>query len=139
MLRGATRLLSHKHIAWQIEFSPRLLEQAGSSSAHVIDLAEAHFTHFIDLGARVTPRSKPISLIRQAVESLERRERRQFAQQRRTAGRRAAQFFEQQRLPLRAAFHHRRTMLRARAQPRMGGRRRREVFFRLPVSPVEGA
>ena len=76
VLRGAARLLAHNHIAWQIEFSPRMLEQAGSSSADLLELAESHFTHFIDLRARVTPRSKPISQIREAVASLERRERR---------------------------------------------------------------
>ena len=58
------------------EFSPSLLEQTGSSSADLLELAEAHFTHFINLGARITPRSKPISQIREAVASLERRERR---------------------------------------------------------------
>ena len=76
VLRGAARLLAHNHIAWQIEFSPRLLEQAGSSAADLLEQAEAHFTHFIDLGARITPRSKPMSRIREAVASLERRERR---------------------------------------------------------------
>ena len=76
VLRGAARLLAHKHIAWQIEFSPRMLEQAGSSSADFLVLAESHFTHFIDLRARVTPRSKPISQIREAVAALDRRERR---------------------------------------------------------------
>ena len=76
VLRGAARLLAHNHIAWQIEFSPRLLEQAGSSSAELLEQAEAHFTHFIDLRARITPRSRPIAQIRDAVASLERRERR---------------------------------------------------------------
>ena len=76
VLRGAARLLAHTHIAWQIEFSPRLLAQAGSSSADLIERAEVHFTHFIDLGARITPRSKPMSQIREAVAALERRERR---------------------------------------------------------------
>ena len=76
VLRSAARLLAQHHIAWQIEFSPRLLERAGSSSADLLERAEAHFTHFIDLGAHVTPRSKPMSQFREAVASLERRERR---------------------------------------------------------------
>ncbi len=76
VLRGAGRLLARKHIAWQMEFSPRLLKQAGSSSSDFLDQVEAHFTHFIDLDARTTPRSRPVSDIREALASLERRERR---------------------------------------------------------------
>ena len=76
VLRGARQLLARKHIAWQIEFSPRLLKQAGSSSSDLLEQVEAHFTHFIDLDARTTPRSRPLSEIREAVASLERRERR---------------------------------------------------------------
>jgi FkbM family methyltransferase len=76
VLRGASRLLARKHIAWQIEFSPRLLKQAGASSGDLLDRAEAHFTHFIDLGSRTTPRVRPVSQIREAMASVERRERR---------------------------------------------------------------
>ena len=76
VLRGASQLLARKHIAWQLEFSPRLLKQAGSSSAELLEQVEAHFTHFIDLDARTTPRSRPMSQIREALASLERRERR---------------------------------------------------------------
>lgn len=76
VLRGARQLLARKHIAWQMEFSPRLLKQAGSSSSDFLEQVEAHFTHFIDLDARTTPRSRPLSEIREGVASLERRERR---------------------------------------------------------------
>ena len=76
VLRGARQLLARRHIAWQIEFSPRLLKQAGSSSSEFLEQVEAHFTHFIDLDARTTPRSRPLSEIREAMGSLERRERR---------------------------------------------------------------
>ncbi len=76
VLRGARQLLARRHIAWQIEFSPRLLKQAGSSSSDLLEQVEAHFTHFIDLDARTTPRSRPMTHIREAVASLERRERR---------------------------------------------------------------
>jgi FkbM family methyltransferase len=76
VLRGASRLLARRHIAWQIEFSPRLLKQAGASSADLLDQVEAHFTHFIDLGARTTPRARPIAQIRDATAALDRRERR---------------------------------------------------------------
>ena len=76
VLRGARQLLARRHIAWQIEFSPRLLKHAGSSSADLLAQIEAHFTHFIDLHARTTPRSRATAEIREAMASLERRERR---------------------------------------------------------------
>jgi len=57
VLAGAERVLAHRHIAWQIEFSPAMLERSGKSIADVFSLLERHFTHFIDLrreeGARV--------------------------------------------------------------------------------------
>ena len=57
VLAGADRVLAHRHIAWQIEFSPAMLERSGRSIAEVFSLLERHFTHFIDLrreaGARV--------------------------------------------------------------------------------------
>jgi FkbM family methyltransferase len=57
VLTGAQRVLERRHIAWQIEFSPPMLERSGTSVAEVFALLERHFTHFIDLrreaGARV--------------------------------------------------------------------------------------
>jgi FkbM family methyltransferase len=57
VLAGAERVLAQRHIAWQIEFSPAMLERSGTSTAEVVALVEGHFTHFIDLrrkeGARV--------------------------------------------------------------------------------------
>jgi len=57
VLCGAERALAQRHIAWQIEFSPAMLERSGKSVAEVFALLERHFTHFIDLrrkeGARV--------------------------------------------------------------------------------------
>jgi len=57
VLTGAQRVLARRHIAWQIEFSPPMLERSGTSVAEVFALLERHFTHFIDLrreaGARV--------------------------------------------------------------------------------------
>jgi FkbM family methyltransferase len=76
VLRGAPRLLAHKHIAWQIEVSPALLKQAGFSTRALLEQLTASFTHFIDLGARTTPRSRPMAVIGEALASLERRERR---------------------------------------------------------------
>ena len=61
VLAGASRVLAHKHIAWQIEFSPAMLERSGRSIEQVYRLLEQHFTHFIDLrnesGAHVRPTS----------------------------------------------------------------------------------
>jgi FkbM family methyltransferase len=60
VLRGATRVLACRHIAWQIEIDPYLLQMAGSGTAELIALVTDHFTHFIDLnrnapGERVRP------------------------------------------------------------------------------------
>jgi FkbM family methyltransferase len=67
VLAGAERVLAQRHIAWQIEFSPPMLERSGKSIAEVFALLECHFTHFIDLrreeGARVrATRELPTSL-----------------------------------------------------------------------------
>ena len=57
VLSGAERVLAQRHIAWQIEFSPAMLERSGKSVDQLFRLLEGHFTHFIDLrgtaGARV--------------------------------------------------------------------------------------
>jgi len=57
VLAGAEGALAHRHIAWQIEFSPAMLERSGKSADELFRLLERHFTHFIDLrregGARV--------------------------------------------------------------------------------------
>jgi FkbM family methyltransferase len=49
VLAGAARVLARKHIAWQMEFSPAMLQRAGCSLPDVYALLERHFTHFIDL------------------------------------------------------------------------------------------
>jgi len=57
VLAGAARVLAARHIAWQIEFSPPMLERSGKSAEDLFRLLERHFTHFIDLrreeGARI--------------------------------------------------------------------------------------
>jgi FkbM family methyltransferase len=57
VLAGAERVLAQRHIAWQIEFSPAMLDRSGKSVDELFRLLEGHFTHFIDLrregGARV--------------------------------------------------------------------------------------
>lgn len=60
VLAGAPRVLAHRHIAWQIEVDPSLLQKGGSSTAELAELVQRHFTHFIDLnrnapGERVRP------------------------------------------------------------------------------------
>jgi FkbM family methyltransferase len=57
VLAGAERVLAQRHIAWQIEFSPAMLDRSGKSVDELFRLLEGDFTHFIDLrregGARV--------------------------------------------------------------------------------------
>ena len=57
VLAGAERVLAQRHIAWQIECSPAMLDRSGKSMDELFRLLEEHFTHFIDLrsekGARV--------------------------------------------------------------------------------------
>jgi FkbM family methyltransferase len=60
ILRGATEVLRHRHIAWQIEFWPHGLRKAGFEVPEVLALIHRHFTHMINLrplgdGIRVRP------------------------------------------------------------------------------------
>jgi FkbM family methyltransferase len=62
VIAGASRVLMQKHIAWQIEVSPAMLERSGHAMEEIYTLLERHFTHFIDLrsdrGAHVRPTSE---------------------------------------------------------------------------------
>jgi FkbM family methyltransferase len=49
VLRGASRVLAHPHIAWQLEVHPPSLEASGTSAEELYRLCAQHFTHFIDL------------------------------------------------------------------------------------------
>jgi hypothetical protein len=49
VLRGAPGVLARRHIAWQIEIDPHLLELGGTSVTELVGLVQHHFTHFIDL------------------------------------------------------------------------------------------
>jgi len=49
MLRGASRLLARRHIAWQMEIDPALLAEAGSAPGDLFDMLARHFMYFIDL------------------------------------------------------------------------------------------
>ena len=67
VLAGASRVLSQKHIAWQIEFSPAMLERSGRSVNEVHDLLERHFTNFIDLRGESGAHVRPTSELREAL------------------------------------------------------------------------
>jgi FkbM family methyltransferase len=60
VLDGAAGLLSRAGVAWELEFSPRHLRQAGDGPEGLIERMQAAFTKFIDLnpdapGKRVRP------------------------------------------------------------------------------------
>lgn len=71
VLAGAPGVLGHKHIAWQIEFSPPMLRRAGGSAAEAYQSMEAHFTHFIDLRGDSGARVRPIAQLRDALTHVE--------------------------------------------------------------------
>jgi FkbM family methyltransferase len=54
ILRGASRVLAHRHVSWQIEVDPMLLGKGHSGPPELFALIQAHFTHFIDLSRHVT-------------------------------------------------------------------------------------
>jgi FkbM family methyltransferase len=63
VLRGASRVLACKHVAWQIEVDLTLLAKRGLRGDDLYQLLQAHFTHFTDLsrfaaGLRVRPVSE---------------------------------------------------------------------------------
>ena len=60
VLRGATRVLASRHIAWQIEIDPFLLRRRAVDVEDLFALLRQHSTHYVDLnrrakGARVRP------------------------------------------------------------------------------------
>jgi FkbM family methyltransferase len=59
VLLGASRLLARRHIAWQLEISPALLDAAGTPAAALFAFCADRFTHFIDLGKQAEgPRAR---------------------------------------------------------------------------------
>jgi FkbM family methyltransferase len=50
VLAGAPRTLQHRHIAWQLEVSPKHLRHAGSSLYDFCRMVQQQFDRFIDLG-----------------------------------------------------------------------------------------
>ena len=67
VLAGAERVLAQRHIAWQIEFSPAMLERSGRSMDEVYEQLERHFTHFIDLRSEGGARVRRTSSLRDAL------------------------------------------------------------------------
>ena len=62
VLRGASRLLAYRHIAWQLEIDEGLLRGQGDATEGLFAMLQRHFTHFVDLnkaapGARLRPMS----------------------------------------------------------------------------------
>ena len=76
VLAGAAGVLARRHIAWQIEFSPAMLERSGRSIEEVYQQLERHFTHFIDLRSAGGARVRRTSSIREALAYVGKTERR---------------------------------------------------------------
>jgi FkbM family methyltransferase len=53
VLKGARRVLAHRHIAWQMEIHPAKLRAAGDDPRALQDDLQRAFTHFVDLNRRV--------------------------------------------------------------------------------------
>jgi hypothetical protein len=49
VLRGASRVLACRHIAWQIEIDTAMLRPQDDTTGDVIAMLQRHFTHFVDL------------------------------------------------------------------------------------------
>jgi FkbM family methyltransferase len=75
VLMGAPETLSHKHIAWQVEFAPSMLRRAGSDTETMYTLLRSSFTHFIDMRSTAAPRSRPTSELSTALAYIERGDR----------------------------------------------------------------
>jgi FkbM family methyltransferase len=59
VLRGASKLLGYRHIAWQLEISPDMLVAARSSAAELFQMCRERFNYFIDLGKQAEgPRAR---------------------------------------------------------------------------------
>jgi FkbM family methyltransferase len=68
VLAGATRLLQHRHIAWQIEIDPPLLAQRQLTPGDLYETLGRQFTHFIDLNRQLAgPRARPTTELAKAL------------------------------------------------------------------------
>ena len=72
VLRGSSRVLSHRHIAWQFEIAPGRLKRAGSTLEELYALLDTHFDWFVDLDkSRTGSRLTPIENLRHSLSHLE--------------------------------------------------------------------
>jgi FkbM family methyltransferase len=72
VLRGAARLLTHRHVAWQIEIDLQALPRRGFVEDDLFQPLRAHFSHFIDLSRRGTgDRVRPIRDLSDALAYLQ--------------------------------------------------------------------
>ena len=76
VIAGASRVLMQKHIAWQIEVSPAMLERSGHAMEEIYTLLERHFTHFIDLRSVSGAHVRPTSELREGLAYVGKTERR---------------------------------------------------------------
>ena len=67
VLAGADGVLAHRHIAWQIEFSPAMLARAGTSTSDAFARIASHFSRFIDLRGDTGVRARPTSGLAEAL------------------------------------------------------------------------
>lgn len=79
VLAGASDLLRFRHIAWAIEFAPRLLARSGRDVRTLLEQIERHFTHVIDTrGDPDWPRAFPVGHLRKALAYILERETHTF-------------------------------------------------------------
>jgi FkbM family methyltransferase len=71
VLRGASRVLACRHVAWQIEVDLTLLAKRGLRGEDLYQLLDANFTHFTDLNrVAAGPRVRPIAELGEALDYL---------------------------------------------------------------------
>jgi hypothetical protein len=69
VLRGADRVLSHRHIAWQMEIDLETLAARGlHAGTDLYPLIQQSFTHFVDLNRhQLSARIRPIARLAEAL------------------------------------------------------------------------
>lgn len=72
LLAGATRVLSRRHIAWQMEIKPAGLRAAGDDPRELYAELARTFTHFVDLNRRAAgKRVRPVAELPDALQYIE--------------------------------------------------------------------
>lgn len=68
VLDGAAGLLARRHLAWQMEVSPSLLQQAGTGMPGLFDRLRRHFSRFTDLSKEhPAPHGRPMEELSEAL------------------------------------------------------------------------